>query len=135
MLEASLNEDDPSVCFTLCDKLTLKLTPDDRELRGKPLMSHVMRRWLPAGDAMFHLVILHLPSPREAQQHRTGLLYEGPTDDEAAMGKTSTRQTYWAQVYQGLYSRTSYDISEHVTIYRNLFENTDSADNCVRPVP
>lgn len=85
MLTASLDNDDPSVCFALCDKLSLKLTPEERSLRGKPLMSQVMRRWLPAGAAMFQLVILQLPCPAEAQSHRVPLLYEGPLDDDAAV--------------------------------------------------
>jgi elongation factor 2 len=45
-----------------------------------------MRRWLPAADAMLELMDRHLPSPIEAQMYRTKALYEGPLDDEAAIG-------------------------------------------------
>lgn len=47
----------------------------------------VMRRWLPAGDALLQMITIHLPSPVTAQKYRCELLYEGPGDDEAAMGK------------------------------------------------
>merc|ERR1712242_610184 len=52
---------------------------------GKPLMKCVMRTWLPAGDAMFMMICIHLPSPVTAQKYRTEMLYEGPNDDEAAL--------------------------------------------------
>ena len=45
-----------------------------------------MRRWLPAGDALLQMITIHLPSPVTAQKFRCELLYEGPPDDEAAMG-------------------------------------------------
>merc|ERR1712073_289913 len=56
-----------------------------QQLEGKPLMKCVMRTWLPAGDAMFMMICIHLPSPVTAQKYRTEMLYEGPNDDEAAM--------------------------------------------------
>ena len=46
----------------------------------------VMRKWLPAGDALLQMITIHLPSPVTAQAYRMELLYEGPSDDEAAMG-------------------------------------------------
>lgn len=46
-----------------------------------------MRRWLPAGDALLQMITIHLPSPVTAQKYRCELLYEGPPDDEAAMGR------------------------------------------------
>lgn len=47
-----------------------------------------MRRWLPAGDALLQMITIHLPSPVTAQRYRCELLYEGPGDDEAAMGES-----------------------------------------------
>lgn len=47
----------------------------------------VMRRWLPAGDALLQMITIHLPSPVTAQKYRCELLYEGPPDDEAAIGR------------------------------------------------
>jgi len=53
---------------------------------GKPLMKCVMRNWLPAGEAMFQMIVIHLPSPVTAQKYRAEMLYEGPSDDVACMG-------------------------------------------------
>merc|ERR1712066_383924 len=55
----------------------------EKELEGKPLMKCVMRNWLPAGEAMFQMIVIHLPSPVTAQKYRAELLYEGPPDDAA----------------------------------------------------
>merc|ERR1712180_347339 len=69
----------------LLQKLEVKLSHDDEQMEGKPLMKCVMRTWLPAGDAMFMMICIHLPSPVTAQKYRTEMLYEGPADDEAAV--------------------------------------------------
>jgi len=47
-------------------------------------MKKVMQKWLPAGDAVLEMIVLQLPSPREAQKYRTDMLYEGPLDDACA---------------------------------------------------
>merc|ERR1711874_464447 len=78
----------------LLDKLTTAdgrkvkdiLKADEKEMEGKPLMKCVMRNWLPAGEAMFQMIVIHLPSPVTAQKYRAELLYEGPPDDVACMG-------------------------------------------------
>uniref|UniRef100_A0A6Q2XI60 Tr-type G domain-containing protein n=1 Tax=Esox lucius TaxID=8010 RepID=A0A6Q2XI60_ESOLU len=70
----------------LIEKLEIKLDAEDREKEGKPLLKAVMRRWLPAGEALLQMITIHLPSPVTAQKYRCELLYEGPGDDEAAMG-------------------------------------------------
>merc|ERR1712079_441153 len=62
------------------------LKHEEKELEGKPLMKCVMRNWLPAGEAMFQMIVIHLPSPVTAQKYRAELLYEGPPDDVACMG-------------------------------------------------
>merc|ERR1712165_553657 len=59
------------------------LKHEEKEMEGKPLMKCVMRNWLPAGEAMFQMIVIHLPSPVTAQKYRAELLYEGPPDDEA----------------------------------------------------
>jgi elongation factor 2 len=45
-----------------------------------------MRTWLPAGEALLQMIAIHLPSPVVAQKYRMEMLYEGPLDDEAALG-------------------------------------------------
>ncbi|XP_022707607.1 translation elongation factor 2-like [Varroa jacobsoni] len=70
----------------LIEKLNIKLRGEDKDKEGKDLLKVVMRTWLPAGDAMFEMITIHLPSPMTAQRYRMELLYEGPHDDEAAKG-------------------------------------------------
>uniref|UniRef100_A0A8C5IXW8 Elongation factor 2 n=1 Tax=Junco hyemalis TaxID=40217 RepID=A0A8C5IXW8_JUNHY len=70
----------------LIEKLDIKLDSEDKDKEGKPLLKAVMRRWLPAGDALLQMITIHLPSPVTAQKYRCELLYEGPPDDEAAIG-------------------------------------------------
>lgn len=70
----------------LIQKLDIKLDVEDKDKEGKPLLKAVMRRWLPAGEALLQMITIHLPSPVTAQKYRCELLYEGPGDDEAAMG-------------------------------------------------
>jgi len=69
----------------LLDKLELKskIKHDDLQQEGKPLLKTVMRTWLPAGEAMFMMIVVHLPSPVTAQKYRAEQLYEGPGDDAA----------------------------------------------------
>lgn len=72
--------------LTLCEKLNIKLTVEDKENNDKQLLKVIMRKWLPAGEALLQMITIHLPSPVTAQKYRTELLYEGPIDDEAAIG-------------------------------------------------
>jgi elongation factor 2 len=71
--------------LALVEKLGIKLTSDEKENQEKQLMKVVMRKWLPAGEALLQMITFHLPSPVTAQKYRTDLLYEGPKDDDAAV--------------------------------------------------
>ncbi|KAJ4353633.1 translation elongation factor 2 [Didymosphaeria variabile] len=71
---------------TLLEKLEIKLTSDEKDLEGKQLLKVVMRKFLPAADALLEMMILHLPSPVTAQKYRMETLYEGPHDDVNAIG-------------------------------------------------
>ena len=72
--------------FKLSDKLNIKLEADEREAEPKKLLRAIMHKWLPSGDTLLQMIATHLPSPVVAQRYRTELLYEGPKDDEAAVG-------------------------------------------------
>jgi len=78
----------------LLEKLNIVLKGDDKDKDGKNLMKVVMRTWLPAGDALLQMIAIHLPSPVTAQKYRMEILYEGPHDDEAAVGKFETNSTF-----------------------------------------
>merc|ERR1712178_196227 len=70
----------------LINMVNVNLTSDEKDLEGKPLVKTVMRKWLPAAEALMEMIVLHLPSPAKAQKYRTETLYEGPLDDTCAKG-------------------------------------------------
>ena len=48
---------------------------EELQQEGKPLMKAVMRNWLPAGDTMFQMITVHLPSPVTAQKYRYAAIF------------------------------------------------------------
>ena len=68
------------------EKLKVKIKPEERDHDMKKLNKLILQRWLPAGDALLQMLVIHLPSPAASQRYRSELLYEGPQDDEAAVG-------------------------------------------------
>lgn len=64
--------------------LSIKLKGDEKDLTSKPLLKCVMKKFLPAADALLEMMVLHLPSPATAQKYRVSTLYEGPQDDEVS---------------------------------------------------
>jgi len=65
----------------LINMVGVQLTSDEKDLTQKPLVKTVMRKWLPAAEALMEMITVHLPSPAKAQSYRTETLYEGPIDD------------------------------------------------------
>ena len=72
---------------SLLEKIDVTLSVDELAQTSRERMRAVMRKWLPAGDAMLQMIVVCLPSPVTAQAYRAELLYEGPMDDEAGVGK------------------------------------------------
>lgn len=70
----------------ILEKLDIRLTPKEIQLEGKDLLKVVMRKFLPAGDTLLEMIVINLPSPAAAQRYRVQTLYEGPMDDESAVG-------------------------------------------------
>ncbi|OQD72843.1 hypothetical protein PENDEC_c018G04598 [Penicillium decumbens] len=83
---AAVNHNKRDEISTLLDKLEITLGNDEKELEGKALLKLVMRKFLPAADALLEMICIHLPSPVTAQKYRAETLYEGPTDDRACIG-------------------------------------------------
>ncbi|CAG8629915.1 706_t:CDS:2 [Paraglomus brasilianum] len=69
----------------MIEKLQIQLKGDEKDLEGKALLKVVMRKFLPAADALLEMIVIHLPSPVTAQKYRAEMLYEGPADDECAI--------------------------------------------------
>ncbi|KAJ7070446.1 P-loop containing nucleoside triphosphate hydrolase protein [Mycena belliarum] len=70
----------------LLERLEIALEQAERGLEGKKLLKAVMQKFLPAGDALLDMIVIHLPSAAAAQHYRVETLYEGPMDDESAVG-------------------------------------------------
>ncbi|CAG8516708.1 71_t:CDS:2 [Acaulospora colombiana] len=70
----------------MIEKLEILLKSDEKDLEGKALLKVVMKKFLPASDALLEMIVIHLPSPVTAQKYRAESLYEGPADDECAIG-------------------------------------------------
>ncbi|OIR57247.1 MAG: translation elongation factor 2 [Amphiamblys sp. WSBS2006] len=85
IIEAVLG-DRKDVYEQMLKKLNVTIPAAEAEKKGKDLMKIVMRRFLPASDALLEMIVVHLPSPKVAQRYRVETLYEGPMDDECAEG-------------------------------------------------
>jgi elongation factor 2 len=83
LFDAIMNEKHGKVKKML-KAIGVELKADDAELTGKALLKRVMQKWLPAGDTVLEMIVLHLPSPAKAQKYRVDTLYEGPLDDATA---------------------------------------------------
>jgi elongation factor 2 len=83
----------------LINMVNVNLTSDEKDLEGKPLVKTVMRKWLPAAEALMEMIVLHLPSPAKAQKYRTETLYEGPIDDDCAKSMIACDQKGALMVY------------------------------------
>ena len=68
----------------LLASLDITLKQEEKHLKDKELMRLVMKRWMNAADTLLEMIVLHLPSPKEAQKYRAAYLYEGPQDDECS---------------------------------------------------
>ncbi|OMH79184.1 Elongation factor 2 [Zancudomyces culisetae] len=72
--------------LAMLEKLDVVLKSDEKDLEEKALLKVAMRKFLPAADALLQMICIHLPSPLTAQGYRYDALYEGPLDDECAVG-------------------------------------------------
>ncbi|KAJ7187824.1 P-loop containing nucleoside triphosphate hydrolase protein [Mycena filopes] len=86
IFDVIMHHPDPAALAGIMEKLGIKLDPEERDLQEKRLLKAVMQKFLPAGDSLLEMVVLHLPSAVTAQAYRVQTLYEGPMDDESALG-------------------------------------------------
>ncbi|CAO2195003.1 unnamed protein product [Urochloa humidicola] len=84
MLIDACDSNDKTVLWSMLGKLGVELKVEARDLSGKHLMRRVMQAWLPAGEVLLDMLVLHLPSPASAQRYRVDSLYDGSLDDSYA---------------------------------------------------
>lgn len=85
IFHAVQNEDRPMI-EKMIAAVDVKLTSEERDQPAKVMLKTIMHKWLPAGDCLLEMICIHLPSPFVSQKYRMEMLYEGPRDDEAALG-------------------------------------------------
>ncbi|KAJ7657348.1 P-loop containing nucleoside triphosphate hydrolase protein [Mycena polygramma] len=86
IFDVIMHHPDPEALAVMLDKLEIKLDEGERDFQDKRLLKAVMQKFLPAGDSLLDMIVLHLPSAVTAQAYRVDTLYEGPMDDESALG-------------------------------------------------
>jgi elongation factor 2 len=86
IFDAVMHHPDPAGLPAMLEKLQVTLGQDERDLDGKRLLKAIMQKFLPAGDSLLEMIVIHLPSAATAQVYRVDTLYEGPMDDESAIG-------------------------------------------------
>lgn len=71
---------------SVLDMIGVTISPQERNeiSSGAVLTRHVLQEWLPAHIPLLESIVCHLPSPVQAQQYRTELLYTGDLTDEVA---------------------------------------------------
>jgi elongation factor 2 len=77
----AIMQESADVYWPIIEALQLNLTHEERELVTKPLLKVVMRKWIPAGNALLDMIVEHLPSPNIAQKYRCDILYSGDPKD------------------------------------------------------
>ena len=82
----AVQDEDKAMIQKMLTAVDVKLKSDEQDQPAKALLKTMMHRWLPAGDCLLEMICIHLPSPFVSQKYRMELLYEGPKDDEAALG-------------------------------------------------
>lgn len=85
LFDAVMN-DKKDVYMELLTTLEVKIPKDAEDLVGKPLLKRIMQTWLPAEHALMCMIANFLPSPVKAQKYRAEILYQGPGDDDCAIG-------------------------------------------------
>jgi len=83
-LARSVMDGDKEKYKKMIAQLQIVMSNEDHENEGKALLKIVMRKFLPAAEAILEMIVIHLPSPLIAQKYRVENLYEGPLDDEIA---------------------------------------------------
>jgi elongation factor 2 len=79
------NANDIDSLSQLLSKIDVPMTKDLPDMLPNERVKTVLKKWLPAGEALFRMISVHLPSPKEAMPYRTEILYTGPANDETAI--------------------------------------------------
>ncbi|KAL9647150.1 hypothetical protein ABK040_004866 [Willaertia magna] len=85
----SCMQNDKEKLYKILPLIGITLSNEEKNEQDKKLMKLVMKKWLPAADALLEMIVTHLPSPNVAQGYRYEHLYNGPLDDKYAQAVKS----------------------------------------------
>ncbi|KAL4568330.1 hypothetical protein LXL04_023939 [Taraxacum kok-saghyz] len=68
-------ESEKELLWPILTEFDVTLSEAEKEFMGIELMDRVMKKWLPAANALLDMVTFHLPSPHVAQIYRGDKLY------------------------------------------------------------
>jgi elongation factor 2 len=83
-LSKALHDRDTEVYTKLLGAVGVTITKEDKESQGREFTRKCFQKWIMVADALLEMIVLHLPSPKEAQVYRCPYLYQGPQDDSCA---------------------------------------------------
>lgn len=83
-LMRNIMDENQQKVLNMCKALEIHLNEREQHYQKKDLVRAVFMKWLNAGEVLMEMICTKLPSPKKAQQYRTGFLYEGPQDDPCA---------------------------------------------------
>lgn len=57
---------DKNLLYKVLKSLNVQLTSIEAELQGKELFNAILQKWINASDALLEMMVVHLPSSKEA---------------------------------------------------------------------
>ena len=85
-LARSIMEGNKEQYCKICQSINVDLAEFEKVFEGRKLFKTIMQKWINVADALLEMIVINLPSPIRAQKYRYAYLYEGPLDDECAIG-------------------------------------------------
>lgn len=65
-LSRNIMSENREAVYKALDSLGIALKPKEKELAGKDLLKCVFQKWLNAAEALLEMIIVKLPSPKQA---------------------------------------------------------------------
>jgi len=108
--------------------LKIPMTKADLKLRRRAMLRVALAKWIPARDAIFAMIVDHLPSPAVAQRYRCEKLYTGPLDDKTARAIRKCN----AKAKLSMYVSKMVPTSEGFIAFGRVFAGTASTGQTVK---
>lgn len=81
-LHNAVMDDDEKKWDNMCTKLGINLEPEQRKLKGKPLLKAIMMSWMPCATAVTRMLATHGQNPAECQKIKCEHIYKGAAEED-----------------------------------------------------